>query len=66
VIAVNAYGETAQSAEGNGAYYTRVPDSPVNLAEDVTKRTSTDEGFTWSDGVNNGGVPVIDYRINRR
>lgn len=66
VVAVNSYGETAQSEEGNGAYYTRVPDIPINLAQDVALRTSTDEGITWSDGVNNGGVPIIDYRINRR
>jgi hypothetical protein len=47
VVAVNAYGETAQSAEGNGAYYTRVPDSPQNLAEDITQRTSVTDGLTW-------------------
>jgi hypothetical protein len=35
VVAVNTYGETAQSSEGNGAYYSRVPDSPINLAEDT-------------------------------
>lgn len=66
VVAVNVYGETAQSVEGNGAYYTRVPDIPISLAEDISQRTSTTDGLTWSDGVNNGGVSIIDYRINMR
>jgi hypothetical protein len=66
VVAVNTYGETAQSTEGNGAYYTRVPDSPINLAEDISQRTSTTDGLTWDDGTNNGGVAIIDYRINMR
>jgi hypothetical protein len=66
VSAVNFYGEFARSTEGNGAYYTRVPDSPVNVAEDISVRTSTTDGLTWEDGVNNGGVPIIDYRINIR
>lgn len=35
VMAANVYGETAISTEGNGAYYTRVPDIPINLAEDT-------------------------------
>jgi hypothetical protein len=66
VVAVNTYGETAQSSEGNGAYYSRVPDSPINLAEDTSQRTSTTNGLTWQDGVNNGGVAINDYRINMR
>lgn len=35
VSAVNFYGESAQSEEGNGAYHTQVPDAPVNVAEVV-------------------------------
>lgn len=66
VIAVNFYGETAHSTEGNGAYYIRVPDVPLNLAEDNSVRTSTTNGLIWADGTNNGGVPIIDYRINMR
>lgn len=66
VVAVNVYGETTQSTEGNGAYYTRVPDQPINLAEDISVRSSTTDGLTWADGINNGGVPIIDYRVNMR
>jgi hypothetical protein len=36
VTAVNLYGESAQSTEGNGAYYERAPDPPINLSEDIT------------------------------
>lgn len=64
VLAANVYGESDQSVEGNGAYYTRVPDAPVNVQEDISVRTYTDDGLTWQDGVNNGGVPIIDYRVN--
>jgi hypothetical protein len=66
VSAVNFYGETAQSTEGNGAYYTRVPDAPLSLAENISVRTSTTDGLTWTDGLNSGGVPIIGYRINMR
>jgi hypothetical protein len=66
VVAVNFYGESAHSTAGNGAYYTRVPDPPVNVGEDVSLRTSTDNGLIWDDGSNNGGVAIEDYRINMR
>jgi len=65
-VAVNVYGETDQSTEGNGAVYTRVPDAPVSLTEDNSVRTSTDNGLTWSAGAHDGGLTVIDYRINQR
>jgi hypothetical protein len=42
----------------------RVPDIPINLSEDISQRTSTTDGLTWDDGANNGGVAIIDYRIN--
>lgn len=64
VSAVNVYGESAQSTEGNGAYYTRIPDPPINLQEDISVRTSTTDGLTWEDGANTGGVVIQDYRIN--
>lgn len=31
VSAVNVYGESELSAEGNNAYYTRTPDAPIDL-----------------------------------
>lgn len=52
------YGESDQSTAGNGAYYNRVPDAPISLVEDITVRTSTTDGLGWSDGANDGGVPI--------
>jgi hypothetical protein len=52
VQAFNDYGESLISSTGNGAYYIRVPDIPVSLAEDITQRTATTDGLTWSNGLN--------------
>lgn len=41
VSAVNLYGESSLSVEGNGAYYSRIPDPPTNLAEDISVRDSS-------------------------
>ena len=43
-----------------------MPDAPVSIAEDISKRTSTDIGLTWSEGISNGGLAVIDFRISQR
>ena len=40
-----------------------MPDAPLAL----TNATVTNKdlvGITWSDGLNNGGTPVIDYRVS--
>jgi len=66
VSASNFYGESVLSTAGNNAYYTTEPDAPINLAEDVSKRTSTKVGLTWEDASNTGGMPIIDYRIKQR
>ena len=47
VSATNAYGESNQSTEGLGAVYTRAPDSPTSLTEDVSLRSTTELGLTW-------------------
>lgn len=65
-MATNVYGQSAQSNEGNGAYYTREPDAPISLSEDVTLRTATQIGLAWSDGANNGGTQIHDYSISQR
>jgi hypothetical protein len=43
-----------------------VPDSPTSVAENQAQRSSSTIGLTWSDGASNGGLAVIDYRINQR
>lgn len=42
----------------------RIPDAPVSLANVPARTTGTQIGLTWSDGSNNGGTPVIDYRVS--
>lgn len=39
------------------------PDPPTTLTEDFADRTVSTVGFTWVDGADAGGVPVIDYRV---
>lgn len=29
-------------------------------------RTASTDGLTWDDGVNNGGVEILDYRVNQK
>ena len=49
-----------------------VPEAPINLLKvpydwnDITNyEVTTDESirFTWEDGANSGGAPVLDYDI---
>jgi hypothetical protein len=64
VSAVNAFGESARSTEGNGAVYSNVPNAPVNLQEDISAKIDNNVKLTWDDGPNNGGLTIIDYRVN--
>ena len=66
VSAINVYGESSQSTEGNGAVYTTVPDGQRLLSEDSLQRSSTEIGLTWSNGESDGGESLIDYRISQR
>jgi len=60
VIATNVYGDSIVSSLGNGAVIIRSPDAPI-LSENVSQRTPTSFGLTWTDALENGGTPVIDY-----
>jgi hypothetical protein len=40
-----------------------VPDPPINVANDPSTTTDTQIKITWDEGLNNGGVPVIDYAV---
>ncbi len=41
-----------------------VPDSPVALTNNFAVTNKAVIQFTWSDGVSDGGSPVVDYRIS--
>lgn len=64
VIAVNLYGESIASDDGNGAIIALVPDAPVNLANDLTTTSATVIKITWEEGASHNGASVIDYRIS--
>lgn len=40
------------------------PDAPINVVEIVSIRTSTSITLSWSQGLSNGGLSVLDYTIS--
>jgi len=62
--AINSYGNSILSLNGNGAIITTNPDSPTSLTEDILLRTPTTLGITWSAPLFTGGASIIDYRIS--
>lgn len=66
VVAINDYGRSIESPEGNGAVIITYADKPTNLAEIVSARTATTITFTWIPGLLNGGSTVTDYQIFRK
>ena len=56
-------GDSLNSNAGNGAVITRVPDSPINLSNNVPISNAERIGFLWDNGIENGGQPIIDYRV---
>lgn len=63
VTASNLYGESEISNIGSGAVIVLVPDAPLTL-NDVPEVTLQDRiGLAWTDGVADGGTPIIDYQI---
>jgi len=63
VTAVNVYGSSTVSSEGNGAKILREPDAPVNLANDPSITSGSQIGLTWAQGLENGGTSVIDFTL---
>lgn len=63
VTAVNVYGESSVSNEGTGATISTVPDAPLSLANTPAQTTGEQITFSWAQGIDNGGTPVIDFNI---
>lgn len=63
VVAINIKG-SSESTKGNGAVIVTKPDAPVDLTEETSLRTATSLGLTWNAGADDGGTPVLDYRIS--
>jgi hypothetical protein len=64
LIAINIYGNSIVSLNGNGAIITTKPDAPSSLVENTLLRTPTTLGITWTAPSFIGGATIIDYRIN--
>jgi hypothetical protein len=70
IVAINSYGESPQSEPGNNAVILNVPDAPIELANvpfnvESDTETTTDQQirFTWVEGANNGGTPVLNFDV---
>lgn len=63
IIATNDFGPSAAST-GNGAVYTRIPDAPLSLIENLATKTDTSIDLEWQNGYNNGGLAILDYRVS--
>lgn len=64
LIATNVKGDSVESDIGNGGTIITEPYAPVDLVEDYDQRTPTTLGFSWQDGADDGGLPILDYRIS--
>lgn len=64
VIAYNIYGDSLTSEPGSEAIILTVPDAPVTLTEITSDRTENTITFSWTAGAQDGGAPVLDYRVN--
>ncbi len=48
VIAINKYGDSRASDEGNGAEMWTNPDAPISLFEDLSGRSLNSVAFSWT------------------
>lgn len=39
------------------------PDTPLNLSEVIIQRSAVSITISWSQGLSDGGRPVLDYRV---
>jgi hypothetical protein len=65
VLAVNAYGESLESVEGNGAVILTYPDAPIDVLEVVADRSKSSLGISWTAPFAGGDTSLV-YRINIR
>ena len=63
LIATNIYGDSSNSNTGNGAIILTSPDPPLNIAYNSALCSATQIAVIWTQGLANGGTPVIDYRV---
>lgn len=66
VIAINTYGDSLESDQGNGGLITTSPDPPTALVEVYAERTRSSLGLAWTAPTFTGGDVILDYRVNYR
>ena len=64
VLSRNSFGFSTSFSNIVNILTAILPDSPVNLANNVAVTASGTIGLTWAPGIYNGGSPIIDYRIS--
>jgi hypothetical protein len=52
------------SPSGNGGVILRIPDAPIGFANVPALTFGNQIGLTWTQGVENGGTAVVDYRVS--
>lgn len=63
MVAENFYGDSPYSDEGNNGLIKLIPDAPLNLYNDPTVTDATMIRITWTEGLSDGGMPVLDYDV---
>jgi hypothetical protein len=63
IVAINRFGSSIPSSDGNGAVVVIVPTAPLNLINYPEITSASQIYFTWSNGAFDGGKPIIDYRV---
>ncbi len=63
VVATNIKGSSLTSLGGNGAVILTNPDAPLNFVNVALVTTGYQIGLSWTQGLSDGGTPVLDYKI---
>ena len=63
-MATNSLGSSDYSQNGSGGKILTIPDAPTSLVEDITLRSPTSLGISWTAPTFNGGAAILDYLIS--
>ena len=64
VVAVNSYGNSLESSEGNGAKIITAPDAPENLVNNAAATSSSQIGLSWAAPLSDGGSEITSYTVS--
>ena len=63
IQAITLKGSSPFSEIGSGAEILDTPDAPQSFLNNLSQQTRTSIGLTWYEGAEDGGRPVLDYRL---